>query len=204
MLTSKLKALALVAGAFATFSAGSAQALTIDFEGISSDFSYVNYDNAGPSVGGFNFNVSHGHVIGKDYYSSYYATNNGSAWLVHDSSGNMSLDNGGGAFSLSQFDFGTFDPNSRPSSPVTVTGYLLGGGILTHSLTQSGNFSTILLAGWNNLTSVVFSGNGYGTYDNFIVNAGAVSAVPVPAALQLVLSAFGLMGFVGWKRRKQA
>lgn len=42
-----------------------------------------------------------------------------------------------------------------------------------------------------------------GNYDSVRLNIGA-SAVPIPAALPLFLSALSFMGFTGWRKRKQA
>ena len=62
---------------------------------------------------------------------------------------------------------------------------------------------TISFIGWNNLSSVSWGrasifGDG-GQYDNIVV-----STVPVPAAAPLFGSAIGLLGYLGWRKRKQA
>ncbi|MBG6178725.1 hypothetical protein IWQ55_006592 [Labrenzia sp. EL_208] len=192
------KKLALVA--LLTSLSGPALAVTLDFEGILGNTTNCcnTYNGNGPSKDGFNLVLSHGHVIKYNYGG--YQNHNGTDWLMHDSGGNMTLTSDHGPFSLDKLDHASYLAGSLAQA--VVTGYLNGGGTVTKTLSTSGVFSTIVF-GWTNLLSVTFDAQtSRNAYDNIVVNKATV--VPLPAALPLLAGGLGLLGFMGWRRKRAA
>lgn len=182
------------------FLAGSmAQAITVDFEDIAASGSYTYYNNNGFTSQGFNFTVSQGFVIDSNFrYMRNYASNNGTDWLMHYSTGTMSVDLGGKLFNLTSLDTGQYR-RARRSSDVVVTGTQVDGTLLTQTLTSKGQFETVEFVDWDNLVQIEFTGNQYTTYDNFVFEDP--TKVPVPASLALMASVLGGLGLVGWRRK---
>ncbi len=188
--------------------AASARATVIDFEGIAAPSNVTTQHNSSIVSGGFSFYQNHGHVIDSAYSPTGYQTNNGTDWLMNDSSGEMVISDaaspypGAGTyqpFALTSLDIGAF---FTTSGAVLATGFLTGGGTVTETISVSGNFSTYTFGGgFVNLDYVRLQGvGGYGGWaiDNVTVNESVV-AVPAPGAVALL--GIGLIG-LGFLRRR--
>ena len=188
--------------ALALFAAAPSQAVTVDFEDIAKTGGYVYYKDSGFSSAGFDFNLSYGFAIDSAFkYTKHYASNNGTDWLMHNSYGVMSVTSSdGGAFSLKSVDAGQWRTSSK-TRDVVFTGVFEDGTSISQSIAAKGQFETNFFAGWDNLFRLNIRGNGYSTYDNFVLEPGSVAAVPVPAGMLLLGSALGLAG-VRFRRKK--
>ena len=194
--------LRMCAAVAALFAAAPAYAVTIDFEDIASSGSYVYYKDSGFSSDGFDFNLSYGFAIDSAYkYTKYYASNNGTDWLMHNSFGNMSVTaSDGGSFSLKSVDAGQWK-KKKNTRDVVFTGVYADGTSISQTIAAKAQFETSFFTGWDNLSKLSILGNGYSTYDNFVLEAGSVAPVPVPAGVLLLGSAVGLAGIRFRKKR---
>lgn len=105
----------------------------------------------------------------------------------------------GRAFDLLSFQSGNLDPATSSPGQVELTGAFAGGGTITETFEHGeiNEFQTFNTDGFTDLLSVTFFTTGSSTgaaIDN--INVGPVSAVPVPAALPLLLSALGGLALV--------
>jgi len=168
VLKSRLAAIALTT--VTALAATSAKAATVTFEDIANSGSYSNYDNAGFSTQGFDFHLSFGNIIDSRFWvANYYATKNGTDWLMHnDKDGDLTVSAGGSLFELSSVDAGQIW-NRKNSKDIEVTGYLQNGTTVSQTIMSKSNFKTVVFDEWNHLWKVTFSGNGYGAYDNFVL-----------------------------------
>ncbi|MCK8485503.1 PEP-CTERM sorting domain-containing protein [Aliiroseovarius sp. S2029] len=189
----------LIAGLACGLAVGAANAAVIDFE------EYSHTAGATPTTQGdvtsmgylFDSTTNHTHFAnnfgGGDSGSTFFGSDN----FAGVSSLTMSRI-GGGAFNLASLDLGGW---FEPSSSLQITGNLTGGGT-TSVILALGAFTTYNL-NWTGLSSVVFnslagSGDQYFGMDNI-----QVAAVPVPAALPLMGGALALLGFAGWRRKRE-
>ena len=197
--------------------AASASAITIDFEeqSIASGGGGA-LATDGPDLGvsqGFRFTLSGtqgGWVPGDIDPVNIAATGNSSDialdWCTHCGLMLTMEHDGGSAFNLQGFDFiaGDFLPLVPQQNPFMVTGYYAGGGSVSVTLPGDNAFpewnSASLGIDWSNLERIEFLSNPPGTAIGSIaaIDNIQVSVVPIPAALPLLMSALGLLG---WMRR---
>lgn len=187
-----------------TVAAASAHAVTVDFEGLGQTGGFKNFDHSGFSDQGFDFDLSHGHIIDNEFwYMNNYASTNGTDWLMHDDAGgDLTVSAGGSLFSLTSVDAGQYK-NKKNSDDIQVTGYLENGSTVSQTISSKSGFQTNVFTGWTNLLEVTFSGNGYGTYDNFVLSTVTTTAVPVPTPILMLTSAMGLLGIAGFRRKSK-
>jgi hypothetical protein len=102
-------------------------------------------------------------------------------------------------FNLLSFDYSEYYASSLAGT-VTFTGNFVGGGSISKDVTSDGvfGFESATFAGFNNLSSVVFSTNVVG----FQLDNISVTAVPEPSSLALLsIGAIGLFGYVYRRKR---
>ncbi len=103
----------------------------------------------------------------------------------------------GSAFSLGSFEF--IMPNAS-GEEIVITGSLLGGGTVQKTVVSDSVTKVISLdSSWDNLVSVEFGDFSSGTYGQHLDNI-VVTAVPIPAAAWLFVSALAGLGCL---KRKQ-
>lgn len=184
--------------------AAPAGAVSIGFEGLARDGGYTYYRDSGFSTDGFDFNLSYGFAIDSAFrYTRYYASNNGTDWLMHNHYGDLNVSaTDGSSFSLTSVDAGQYSRRNN-TRDVIVTGYRTDGTSLSQAIIAKADFQTVSFAGWTNLSKVTFSGNGYGTYDNFQLSLGSITAIPVPVPALLLISGLGAIAAVGRRRSRK-
>jgi hypothetical protein len=102
---------------------------------------------------------------------------------------------GGGAFSLSSFDYAC---NSFSACAFSV-------GTTPITANSSAGFTTVSPTGFTNITSLMFTrANGFPILDNIVLTFDDVTPVPVPAALPLLLAGVGGLGLMARRKRKAA
>jgi hypothetical protein len=187
--------------------AGVANAAAVDFE----DILGTNF-NTPITSGGFDWAFeSSGWFIG-DPDNAFYPDGvvNGSNILVAsgDRSGPASVvmtKTGGGTFDI--FSLFAASSNALIANTIDIIGTLSGGGSVSATIDVGGTFAASILSGFTDLTSVTFTSGQSGSYNTAgfalddIETAGVVPAIPVPAALPLMVLALGALGVAGRRRR---
>ncbi len=115
---------------------------------------------------------------------------------------------GGGAFDLLSIDLAELNLAGGGAAFVNFVATFSGGGTTSQNITLDGvrgtnnlsSFQTLNFTGFNDVVSVSWLQVGpYHQFDNV-----SVSAVPLPAALPLFAGGLGLLGLLGWRRKRTA
>ena len=119
-------------------------------------------------------------------------------WGANGTTSIISLSADSGA----SFDLLALDSSSvgNLSGQLTITGSLAVGGTTQQILNLNGALSTYSLSGMTGLSSVDISFDGSAEFPPFDLDNIQLSMIPVPAAVWLFGS--GLIGLVGWSRRR--
>lgn len=189
----------LVSATIAIVLSTGVKASIIDFEGIAPPGGTATYNGLTLSTEGYDFQIHTGTVISSTYNLGGYNnhdTINGTDWLMLASDHPMVMTQlNGGAFSIQSMSFFSW----HSSGEVTITGEYSGGGTIIENLLFTSSFENYNFSSdWVGLSSVTFIAPIANiALDNIVV----VSSVPIPAAVWLFVS--GLIGFIGFARRKK-
>jgi hypothetical protein len=89
------------------------------------------------------------------------------------------------------------------ASGITVNGYSdLGTTLIDSMVIPSSSGVEQITLDWAGIEQLSFTG-GSGFYVNDIEVNDPVSTTPLPAALPLFATSLGLMGLLGWRRRRR-
>lgn len=193
----------IAAAAFAV--CASASATTIDFNaypggaGNSTVLGNITVD-------GYNFTSTHGHVITDPSACAGTCASNGTQYIGGDML-DLSIDKGGAAFSIANFDFAEAFAGLSIPTTLTVDAFFVGGGSSTQTFSFDGVYDgngplvdfQNASVGLANLSSLRLSANGYFAVDN--INTEASAEVPEPGVLGLMT--LGLAGLGLSRRRRQ-
>lgn len=190
-----------VAGAIIVSISG-AEALVIDFNSHPPDFASQIFDS------GFEFDVT---AAGWGVFDAAEGccdvNDNGTRSLFADGDLNgvatvVMSPVGGGTFSLSQIAAAVYF-TSAPPDTLILTGQLSGGGTVTQTLDTSTTWTTYVLSGFTNLTSLTFQD---GTSGDFLVapgfgidNINLGSPVPESSSWAMLLTGFAAFGLAGYR-----
>lgn len=190
--------------------APSAFATVIDFESVS----VLSCDAAPVKTKGYTFSSVGPHcTFGPG--DTIVNANNGTNFLIEGAHLSTLSNDAGKPFSVLSLDLGISFRNDVSPNWLEVTGFLVGGGIISQTLTLTTSFQTYSLSGFENLTAFTFSGLqipgslgelGYIAIDNLNLQEkeGPVNGeVPVPASLPLFALGLGALAAIR-HRRKQA
>jgi hypothetical protein len=186
-----------------------AEAAVITFEGHGNTIFGDEFAGNGLEVGssgGFDFTSSGDHFHFID--STAFATlpNSGSGILSEDRNYSITMTAGGALpFSLIGLDFAGNNDNGSTATSLMITGFLVGGGTVstTIAILSAASFQSVDLAGFGNLTAVVFDGLGGGggfALDN--VEVGAAVATPEPAMMLLLGTSLLGAGVRRWRQKR--
>lgn len=184
--------------------AGTASAATLTFEGMNA------FDTTITSEGyDWSFTASGWGVFTASFIANFSGmVTNGTGALVAagdrgDSARTTMTQSGGGVFSVQSLSAAS--SYLYATNTLQLLGVQQGGGMVSTTLTLGTAFADFTLSGFSNLVSLTFASGNSGSFyatgftlDNVKVNE--VPAVPVPAALPLLLAGIG--GLVALKRRK--
>jgi len=198
----------------AAFAVNSAQAAVVDFEdlGVAIGTQVQTGNGVTTTTGGFDVDTgnTHIHLHNQDGFGDNGTTNAGLHGLIN------LAPTAGGAFSLLSFDFdyfiadlGTITLNALTTGGVNISQIFTTDGIPS-VLGGASSYETFAALGFSSIVgATILSGapnisstNGF-FVDNFVVGA-AVAAIPIPAALPLLGSGLGLLGLLGWRRKRKA
>lgn len=167
--------------------------------------------------GGYDFNGLHFHIIDS---AGPFVRNASTSYLTAEAAGGLGkavtmTQTGGGTFSLNSVDVAElWLPGDALNDflEVLVTGNVSGGGVLNLTVLLDGirdgaggvdDFQAVNFSGWDNLTSVTFTGrNAAGAFGDYSIDSIVVNerVVPEPGILALLGIALGGLGF--FSRRK--
>lgn len=201
-------------------SAGAAQAVIIDFEGVAAPGTQTTETNSTNTFNGFDVFVAHGHYQDSAFNPGNRPAN-GTDWLLHDhfpgGGSNQPVvitQNGGGVFSMLSIDASEWENAFVRPQTLTLTGHFDGGGQIVLDLLTDDvfGFQTFDLSGlgFTNLVQFdIFDSNattgscsgfsecGSLGYDNVVVSPGVV---PEPGTVALLATGLGLLGLVRRRR----
>ena len=155
--------------------------------------------NGTHAIEGYNFSSPHWHII-NDFFPGISPPTDGQYLGIDGPAAGYGLpvtmsQVGGSPFSLLDFmgnELWTSVPAGFPNATsIELTGNVHGGGTVSTSLALDGNANVWqhFVVNWNNLDSVVFSGNL-----DYSIAIDSLNVVSVPEPSTLLLSTLGLIG----------
>jgi hypothetical protein len=149
------------------------------------------------AIEGYNFTSAHWHVI-NDFFPGISQPTDGQYLGLDGPTLAFPITMsqvGGGSFSLLDFMgnelWNSVPPGFPNATSIELTGNVHGGGTVTTSLALDGDPTVWqhFVVNWNNLDSVVFSGNL-----DYSIAIDSINVVSVPEPSTLLISALGLVG----------
>ena len=197
-----LKMMLVIGSALAAFS-GTAGAAIITFDSMGVQGSTT------PNPGGFaldgytfsnNMDVVDVSSSGNWWSNGVGANHSGKYAALNDWGGDMFMTQvGGGTFSVENLSLNGW----QGSSYQTLVQGLYNGSVVASIITTIGSPWLNVATNFSNIDTLRISG-GIFLVDDISVNSGNPSAVPLPAALPLMLSGLGILGFASRRRKEIA
>lgn len=187
----------------ASLSGISASAAVLTFEGVNNTAYNAPITRQGFDIGNVAGDQQHFHEISP----CCNLPSNGTGVLLNDRDTRIFIEkNGGGTFSLGNFDAASSGASNLGGLGITVEGFLGGFSVGSLIVADLGaGYMTLFSGLFGNVDRVVFDGtglNGGFILDNVSLDEGqGPSPVPVPAGLPLLIGALGALGLI---RRKRA
>ena len=187
----------------ASLSGVSASAAVLTFEGVNNTIYNAPITRLGFDIGNVVGDQQHFHEITSTGFS---LPSNGTGVMLNDRNTRIFIEkNGGGTFSLGNFDAASAGSSNLGGLGITVEGFLGGFSVGSLAVANLGaGYMTLFSGLFGNVDRVVFDGtglNGGFILDNVSLDEGqGPSPVPIPAGMPLLVAALGALGLLRRKR----
>ena len=199
MIKQTLVALSLLAGV-----ATPAAAVTVTFEGFRNQIYNAPITRSGFEFGNVAGDTQHFHEIDS---TNFGLASNGTGVLLNDRDSRMFVS----ASDLSTFTLSMIDVaasfNNGPGTSLTIEGFLanVSTGVLT--ISNLGEFQTVLGTSLGNVDRLLIDGFGGGggfELDNVVLNGASVGGVPEPTTWAMLIAGFAMTGSAMRNRARKA